>query len=72
MSDDIQKVQKRVVNMPSMGGLYIVSFSALNGVLLIERESNVTGRQRVVWSASMRKEIGKRLTTVAKLAGAIP
>lgn len=66
---DVQKVIERMVTMPN--GSYCVSFSRLNGVLNIKRENPDTGAWRVVWSASMRKEMGKRLHTVAVLAGAV-
>lgn len=65
---DVQDVQKRTVTMPN--GVYRVSFSQLNGCQLIERENPATMKWRVVWSASMLKPIGKRLSTIVVLATA--
>ena len=60
--------ESTLVKMQS--GLYRVGKSSSKRVMKIERERPETGQWRVVWQASMRKDIGKRLMTIVTLAGA--
>jgi hypothetical protein len=56
------------VTMPQ--GVYRVGKTTSKRVMLIEREDQDSGNWRIVWQASMRKEIGKRLMSIVTLADA--
>ena len=56
------------VAMPS--GVYRVYKASNDSVVRIDRENPETGSWRIVWNMSMRKELGRRLRTVATLGGA--
>lgn len=60
--------ENRTITMP--GGVYRVWMTTTKRVMEIERENSDTGNWRKVWTAFMRKDIGKRLMTVVTLAGA--
>lgn len=60
--------ENRTITMP--GGVYRVWMTTTKRVMEIERENLDTGNWRKVWTAFMRKDIGKRLMTVVTLAGA--